>query len=118
MTHAFNAPTPARPDSLEGLRGRLREFAAERRWEQFHTPKNLAMSVAIEAAELMEHFQWLAPAQSANLPEAQRREVAHEIADVMLYLVRLADVLDIDPVAAAHEKIDLNALKYPAARGI
>jgi dCTP diphosphatase len=105
-------------DSLNGLRHRLREFAAQRHWEQFHTPKNLAMSAAIEAAELMEHFQWLTPAQSATLPEAQRVEVSHEIADVMLYLIRLADVLDIDPVAAAHEKIGLNALKYPAGRSL
>ena len=66
----------------------------------------------------MEHFQWLTPAQSVTLAEGQRTEVAHEIADVLLYLVRLADVLDIDPVAAAHEKIGLNALKYPAERGL
>ena len=105
-------------DSLVALRDRLRRFAAERDWEQFHTPKNLAMSAAIESAELMEHFQWLTPEQSRALPPAQRSEVAHEIADVLLYLVRLADMLDIDPVAAAHEKIGLNALKYPATRGL
>lgn len=113
-----NTNASALSDSLTGLRDRLRLFAAERRWEQFHTPKNLAMSAAIEAAEIMEHFQWLTPAQSATLTQAQRAEVAHEIADVMLYLIRLADVLDIDPVAAAHEKIGLNAQKYPAPRGL
>ena len=115
---AQNPGAETMSDSLTGLRDRLRRFAAERSWEQFHTPKNLAMSAAIEAAEIMEHFQWLTPAQSAALTEAQRAEVAHEIADVMLYLIRLADVLGIDPVAAAHEKIALNAGKYPATRGL
>ena len=117
MTDQDKRPNAA-PDSLHGLRDRLREFAAQRHWEQFHTPKNLAMSAAIEAAELMEHFQWLTPAQSASLADAQRVDVSHEIADVMLYLIRLADVLDIDPVAAAHEKIGLNALKYPVPGGL
>lgn len=97
------------------LRNRLREFAEARHWEQFHNPKNLAVSVAIEAAELMEHFQWLTPEQSRAISHGQRREVAHEIADVLLYLIRLADVLDIDLEDAAAEKIDLNALKYPAS---
>jgi len=115
---AQNKDAEAMSDSLTGLRDRLRAFAAERSWEQFHTPKNLAMSAAIEAAEIMEHFQWLTAAQSTILTDAQRTEVAHEIADVMLYLIRLADVLDIDPVAAAHEKIGLNARKYPAPRGL
>jgi dCTP diphosphatase len=105
-------------DALDDLRDRLRVFAADRDWEQFHTPKNLAMSVAIEAAEIMEHFQWLTPAQGASLDGAAKREVAHEIADVLLYLVRLADVLGIDMPAAAREKIELNAVKYPAPRGI
>ena len=105
-------------DSLNDLRARLRQFAAERDWEQFHVPKNLAMSVAIEAAEIMEHFQWLTPEQSAALPESQRAAVAHEIADVLLYLVRLADVLDIDPLEAALDKMAINARKYPAVRGL
>jgi dCTP diphosphatase len=110
-------PSPP-PDSLDDLRERLRRFAAERDWDQFHTPKNLAMSVAIEAAEIMEHFQWLTAAQSARLDTAARREVAREIADVLLYLVRLADVLDIDMAAAAREKIGLNAQKYPVRHGL
>jgi dCTP diphosphatase len=103
---------------LDDLRDRLRRFAAERDWQQFHTPKNLAMSVAIEAAEIMEHFQWLTTAQSLALDAVTQREVAHELADVLLYLVRLADVLGIDMIAAAHEKIGLNAGKYPAQRSL
>jgi dCTP diphosphatase len=95
------------------LRNRLREFAEARNWEQFHNPKNLAMSVAIEAAEIMEHFQWLTPEQSRALAIAPRSEVAHELADVLLYLIRLADVLDINLEEAAVRKIDLNAIKYP-----
>jgi dCTP diphosphatase len=112
-------PGPVPPiDSLHDLRERQRQFAAERDWEQFHTPKNLAMSVAIEAAEIMEHFQWLTVDQSTRLDAGARQEVAHEIADVLLYLVRLADVLDIDMAAAAREKIGLNALKYPVRGGL
>ena len=106
------------PDSLSDLRERLRQFAAERDCEQFHVPKNLAMSVAIEAAEIMEHFQWLTPEESASLPESRRAAVAYEIADVLLYLVRLADVLDIDPLEAALDKMAINARKYPAVRGL
>lgn len=105
-------------DSLVQLREHLRQFAAERDWAQFHNPKNLAASVAIEAAEILEHFQWLTPEQSAALPQAQRAAVAHEIADVLLYLVRLADILGIDPVEAAYEKIVINARKYPVVRGL
>jgi len=112
MTIPMSAASP--PDSLDDLRERLRRFCDERDWEQYHVPKNLAMSVAIEAAEIMEHFQWLTAAQSADLDAAARHEVALEIADVLLYLVRLADVLDIDVAAAAREKIGLNARKYPA----
>jgi dCTP diphosphatase len=102
---------------LTMLRKQLRAFAQARDWEQFHNPKNLAMSVAIEAAELMEHFQWLTPEHSRVLSMEQRLEVAHELADVLLYLVRLADVLDIDLEDAAAKKIALNALKYPANTG-
>jgi dCTP diphosphatase len=105
-------------DSLQDLRERLRHFAAERDWNQFHGPKNLAMSVAIEAAEIMEHFQWLTPVQSGELSQEARCEVAHEMADVLLYLIRLADVLDIDLASAARDKIVLNAQKYPVSRGL
>jgi dCTP diphosphatase len=97
----------------------LRDFAAERDWEQFHTPKNLAAALAVEAGEVLEHFQWLTPEQSAALPEAERARVALELADVLLYLLRLADRSGIDLERAAWEKLSLNAEKYPAdkARG-
>jgi len=99
--------------NLEELRARLAAFAAERDWEQFHSPKNLAMALAAESGELLEHFQWLTEDQSAALPEATRDEVALEIADVLLFLVRLADRLGIDPMQAAVRKLELNARKYP-----
>ena len=104
---------------FEDLSRRLAEFAAERDWEQFHSPKNLAMALAAETGELLEHFQWLTEAQSGALSPGQLDAVALELADLQLYLVRLADRLGIDLVAAAHRKIDLNAGKYPAdkARG-
>lgn len=101
---------------IEALCAALRAFALERDWEQFHSPKNLALSVSIEAAELLEHFQWLTEAQSRELSEEQRQQVGHEIADVLLYLLQLADKLDIDPVAAAHQKLAINAGKYPVDR--
>ena len=89
----------------------LREFAAERDWDQFHSPKNLACALSVEAAELLEHFQWSSDKQA--LPADQLEAVSHEIADVLLYLIRLADKLGIDPVAAATAKLVLNAQKYP-----
>ena len=107
----------SRPSAeLADLRDALRRFAAAREWEQFHTPKNLAMALAVEAAELLEHFQWLTAAQSARLDARRKRDVADEIADVLLYLTRLADVLGIDAVAAARRKIRVNARKYPVRR--
>lgn len=107
------------PDPLPQLAERLRAFAQARDWEQFHTPKNLAMALAGEAGELCAEFQWLTEAQSRDLDPAQRARVEAEAADVLLYLVRLADQLDIDLVAAAHRKIDQNGLRYPVekARG-
>lgn len=102
----------ARP-GFDDIRERLAAFARDRDWDQFHSPKNLAMAVAAEAAELLEHFQWLTEAQSRELPPATREEVALELADVLLFLVRLADKLDIDLVDAAHRKIELNGEKYP-----
>jgi NTP pyrophosphatase (non-canonical NTP hydrolase) len=101
-------------NSLEALALELRRFAGERQWEQFHTPKNLAAALIVEAAELLEHFQWLTPEQSRDLSPAARQEVAHEIADVLIYLTRLADQLDIDLLEAAGAKMALNAKKYPA----
>jgi dCTP diphosphatase len=104
------------PATLTGLRDALRRFAAARDWRQFHTPKNLAMALAVEAAELLEHFQWLTPEQSARLNARRKRAIADEIADVLLYLTRLADVLEIDALAAARRKIRVNARKYPVRR--
>jgi dCTP diphosphatase len=100
--------------SLEDLKERLRAFARERDWEQFHSPKNLAMALIVEAAELLEHFQWLTETQSRALDPEKREQVAQELADVFLYLVRLADRLDIDLLDAAQRKLVLNAQKYPA----
>lgn len=104
---------------IEELQATLRQFAAERDWEQFHTPKNLAASLSIEAAEVLEHFQWLTDEQSRQLTGEQREKAGHEIADVLLYLLQLSDQLSIDPLAAAREKLAINAAKYPAdkARG-
>jgi dCTP diphosphatase len=106
-------------DTLTQLRDVLRMFAAERDWDQFHTPKNLATALSVEAAELLEHFQWLTDDQSRNLPGGTKQAVAEEMADVLLYLVRLADKLDVDLGDAARRKIELNAAKYPVelARG-
>jgi dCTP diphosphatase len=100
--------------SIDELREQLRAFARERDWEQFHSPKNLAMALIVETAELVEHFQWLSEAQSQELPDEKREQVAQEMADVFIYLVRLADRLDIDLLDAAKRKIVLNARKYPA----
>jgi NTP pyrophosphatase (non-canonical NTP hydrolase) len=102
--------------TLETLRVRLAQFAAERDWDQFHNPKNLAMAVAGEAGELVEHFQWLDFEQAQNLPRATRDEVALECADVLLFLLRLCDRLDIDLGAAAEKKLKLNAKKYPVEK--
>jgi dCTP diphosphatase len=99
---------------LTSLRDALREFCAAREWHRYHTPKNLVMALSVEAAELVEHFQWATPEESLNLAAAKRADVADEIADVLIYLTELADVLEIDPIAAARAKIVKNALKYPA----
>jgi dCTP diphosphatase len=106
-------------DSLQQLSSRMQAFVDERDWEQFHSPKNLAMAMIVEAAELVEHFQWLTEQQSREIAGEKHQEVAHEIADTFVYLLRMADVLGIDLIAAANAKIDLNAKKYPAekARG-
>lgn len=102
-------------DGIQELQQALRRFAHERDWEQFHSPKNLAASLSIEAAEVLEHFQWLTDEESRRLDVEKRREVSHEIADVLLYLLQLADKLDVDPVAAAREKLAINAAKYPTS---
>ncbi|MBM4220907.1 MAG: nucleotide pyrophosphohydrolase [Gammaproteobacteria bacterium] len=98
---------------LDDTRQRLREFARERDWDQFHSPKNLAMALAAEAGELIEHFQWLSESDSCKLDAGAKAEVGHELADVMLYLIRLADRLDIDVAEAVKQKLVLNEAKYP-----
>lgn len=103
------------PDSLTTLRHQLAAFAAERDWQQFHAPKNLASALIVEAGELLEHFQWMTEEQSRSLQPEQKQAVAAEIADVLLYLVQLSDALGIDPIAAAQDKILVNAQKYPVA---
>jgi dCTP diphosphatase len=102
--------------ALESLTLSLRRFAADRDWDQFHSPKNLASALTVEAAELLEQFQWLTEEQSRNLPADKRLAVSHELADVLLYLLQIADKLQIDLVASAERKLELNASKYPAAQ--
>ncbi|MEK6749820.1 MAG: nucleotide pyrophosphohydrolase [Pseudomonadota bacterium] len=101
---------------LESTKQALRKFALERDWDQFHSPKNLSMALAAEAAELLEHFQWLTEAQSANLPPEKMAEVALEVADIFLYVIRVADKLNVDLLKVAAKKIELNKQKYPAER--
>jgi dCTP diphosphatase len=103
-------------DPLVALRDALRAFAAERDWDQFHSPRNLAAALAVEAAELLEPFQWLTDEQSRELSAEARAAVEQEMADVLLYLVRLADKLGVDLEQAARAKIELNAEKYPIDR--
>lgn len=105
---------PDADDRLDALRERLRAFVRERDWEQFHSPKNLAMAMIVEAAELVEHFQWTTEQESRALDAEKRAEVEHEIADTFIYLLRLSDVLGVDLIEAAHRKMTLNAQKYPA----
>jgi len=102
------------PSDLPMLRDKLRAFAEARDWDQFHSPKNLSMALMVEVAELMEHFQWLTEAQSGDLAADKKVVVAEELADILLYLVRLADKLDVDLKQAALHKLEKNAAKYPA----
>ena len=106
-------------DSIQQLTQRLRQFADARDWGQFHSPKNLASALIVEAGELLEHFQWMREADSRTLDDAKKREVAHEMADVLLYLVQLSSARGVDLLKAADEKIALNELRYPVdkARG-
>ena len=96
------------------LRDKLRAFAEARDWDQFHSPKNLSMALMVEVAELMEHFQWLTEEQTGNLPAEKMAEVSEELADILLYLVRLSDKLGVDLRDAALHKLEKNAKKYPA----
>jgi hypothetical protein len=103
-------------DTLLTLRDALRAFAAERDWEQFHTPRNLAVALSVEAGELLEHFQWMDEGASAQLPADKRVQIGEEMADVLLYLIRLSDKLGVDLADAAQRKLQLNAVKYPAEK--
>jgi NTP pyrophosphatase (non-canonical NTP hydrolase) len=109
----MTSPRPRSRATLDSLRRDLRRFAEARDWQQFHTPKNLAMALSVEAAELLECFQWLTPEQSAKPAADDRRAVEEEVADVLLYLLRLTDVMGIDLLDAARRKMSVNARKYP-----
>ena len=106
------APT----DTLDALKVSLRRFAAKRDWDQFHSPKNLAIALSVEASELLEHFQWVTEAESRRLDRYKLNQVGDELADVLIYLVRLADKLEIDLLGAAVRKIRKNAKKYPPGK--
>jgi dCTP diphosphatase len=106
LCHAFIMPSTKRNG--------ISTFIQERDWEQFHSPKNLAMALSVEVAEIVEHFQWLTEEQSQNLPAEKLAEIREEIGDVMIYLTELADKLGIDPVEAAKAKVAINGQKYPA----
>jgi len=102
--------------NLTELKQRIRDFAEARDWDQFHSPKNLSMALSAEVAEVVEHFQWLTEEQSKNLPKDKLAEVETELADTLIYLIRLADKLDIDLLKAAQNKIDINEQKYPVEK--
>jgi NTP pyrophosphatase (non-canonical NTP hydrolase) len=106
--------SPGANMELAELREVLQRFAAERNWDQFHSPKNLAMALSVEVAELAEHFQWLTEEQSRALSSEEKQRVAEEVADVLIYLVRLADKLGVDIGEAVTGKMEVNAQKYPA----
>jgi NTP pyrophosphatase (non-canonical NTP hydrolase) len=99
---------------MENLKQELENFSREREWEQFHSPKNLAMALGVEAAEIMEHFQWLTQEESRSLDDVKLTKISEEIGDVMIYLTELAAVLEIDPLAAAWDKLEKNQERYPA----
>jgi dCTP diphosphatase len=103
-------------DSLRDLAKQLDQFAKDRDWQQFHSPKNLASALVVEAGELLEHFQWMTEEQSRALSPEKRDAVGAEVADVLLYLIQLASALGIDPIVAAQAKLKLNELKYSVNR--
>jgi dCTP diphosphatase len=114
-------PAPSRSDTTNAnavsdlleLRDIVRQFARERDWEQFHTPKNLVMALSVEVAELMEHFQWLKTGAEHELNDQQRTGIRHELADSLVYLIRLADCVNVDLRSAVIEKMQINREKYP-----
>ncbi|MES2739330.1 MAG: nucleotide pyrophosphohydrolase [Pseudomonadota bacterium] len=106
-------PGAGKPDSLIELRDLIRQFSAARDWQRFHTPKNLAMALSVEVAELVEHFQWLPTGADAELDQKKREGIRHELADVLVYLIQLADQTGVDLRGAVLDKMALNAKKYP-----
>lgn len=112
----FGRITMEHTDDLSQLAGRLARFAADRDWEQFHSPKNLAMALIAEAAELVEHFQWLSQEQSRRPDPDKLAEIRLELADILIYLIRTATQLGIDLVDAAWDKIELNEARYPVEK--
>jgi dCTP diphosphatase len=110
-----SARSPGATVEIEQIRDELRRFAFERQWDQFHSPKNLATALAVEAGELLEHFQWLSDSENASLTPEAREKAILEMADVFLYLVRLADKLDANLIEAAKRKLVINAQKYPVS---
>ncbi|MBI3507667.1 MAG: nucleotide pyrophosphohydrolase [Proteobacteria bacterium] len=103
-------------DKLKALEEHVKAFVAERDWDQFHSPKNLAMAMSVEAAEVTELFQWLTEAESRALPPEKLEALKDELADVFVYLLRLSQKFDLDLVACAEAKMKKNAIKYPAAK--
>lgn len=103
-------------DSLDGLRARVNAFVTERDWAQFHSPKNLAMAMIVEAGEVVEHFQWMTEDESRNLDAETKEQVGQELSDTLVYLLRIAEVCGVDLIEAANKKIDLNAQKYPVEK--
>jgi len=99
--------------TLQELKDKMARFVRERDWEQFHTPKNLSMSIAIEAAELMEHFQWLTVEQSKNLNPTALQEIGEELADIIIYSLSLANFLGLDLAETVNAKMEKNIRKYP-----
>jgi len=119
MSQEDQRTPPTEWPELAEFKGTFRQFVTERDWAQFHSPKNLAMALAGEAGELLELFQWLTQEESRNLPDDAKQAVAHEIADIQIYLAAISDRLGIDIGPAVADKMKLNAEKYPAdlARG-
>lgn len=103
-------------DSLTETTAFLKDFAKKRDWEQFHSPKNLAMALSGECGELLEHFQWLSEQQSEQISAQKKAEVAHEMADILIYLLRLSERLDIDLLESVNEKMAINEKRFPVAR--
>jgi len=101
-------------DTIKNISSDLKKFAIERDWEQFHTPKNLSMALIAETAELVEHFQWLTPEQSKSITGEKLTDISYEMADIFIYLLRMAEQLDIDLVSATREKMAINEKRFPA----